>query len=61
MSPEWLERLSKALNCTKGKLLEEAPLSDDVRAVLDMYERLTDDLKNVIKSTLSVFLSAAGN
>lgn len=60
LSPEWLERLSKALNCSKGELLGEAPLSDDARAVLDMYEQLTDAQKNVIKSTLSAFLSAAG-
>ena len=60
LSPEWIDRLSKVLNCTKGELLGEAPLSDDARAVLDMYERLTDDQKNVIKSTLSAFLSAAG-
>ncbi len=60
MAPEWIERLSKALNCSKGELLGEAPLSDDARAVLDMYEQLTDDQKNVIKSTLSAFLSAAG-
>lgn len=60
LTPKWLERLSKALNCSKGELLGEAPLSDDARAVLDMYEQLTDDQKNVIKSTLSAFLSAAG-
>lgn len=60
LTPKWLERLSKALNCSKGELLGEAPLSDDARAVLDMYEQLTADQKNVIKSTLSAFLSAAG-
>ncbi|HBO58474.1 MAG TPA: hypothetical protein DD624_00990 [Alphaproteobacteria bacterium] len=60
LSPEWIDRLSKVLNCSKGELLGEAPLSDDTRAVLDMYEQLTDDQKNVIKSTLSAFLSAAG-
>lgn len=60
LAPEWLDRLSKALNCSKGELLGEAPLSDDARAVLDMYEQLTDDQKNVIKSTLSALLSAAG-
>lgn len=60
LTPKWLERLSKALNCTKGELLGEAPLSDDARAVLDMYEQLSADQKNVIKSTLSAFLSAAG-
>lgn len=60
LTPKWLERLSKALNCSKGELLGEAPLSDDARAVLDMYEQLTDDQKNVIKSTLSALLSAAG-
>lgn len=60
LTPKWLERLSKALNCSKGELLGEAPLSDDARAVLDMYEQLTDDQKKVIKSTLSAFLSAAG-
>ena len=59
LSPEWIERLSKVLNCSKGELLGEAPLSDDARAVLDMYERLTINQKSVIKSTLLAFLSVA--
>ena len=36
LAPEWIDRLSKALGCTKGELLGEAPLSDDARAVLDL-------------------------
>lgn len=60
LSPEWLERLSKALNCSKGELLGEEGISEEEREILDMYKQLSADQKNVIKSTLSAFLSAAG-
>ena len=60
LAPEWLERLSKALNCSKGELLGEEGVSEEEREILDMYKQLSADQKNVIKSTLSAFLSAAG-
>lgn len=60
LTPKWLERLSKALNCSKGELLGEEGVSEDEREILDMYKQLSADQKNVIKSTLSAFLSAAG-
>lgn len=60
MAPEWIERLSKALNCSKGELLGEEGISEEEREILDMYKQLSADQKNVIKSTLSAFLSAAG-
>ena len=60
LSPEWIDRLSKVLNCSKGELLGEEGVSEEEREILDMYKQLTDDQKNVIKSTLSAFLSAAG-
>ena len=56
LSPEWIDRLSKVLNCTKGELLGEAPLSDDARAVLDMYERLTDAKKELAKAMLAALI-----
>lgn len=60
LTPKWLERLSKALNCSKGELLGEEGVSEEEREILDMYKQLSADQKNVIKSTLSAFLSAAG-
>lgn len=60
LSPEWIERLSKVLNCSKGELLGEEGVSEEEREILDMYKQLSADQKNVIKSTLSAFLSAAG-
>ena len=60
LTPKWLERLSKALNCSKGELLGEEGISEEEREILDMYKQLSADQKNVIKSTLSAFLSAAG-
>ena len=56
LAPEWIERLSKALNCSKGELLGETPLSDDARAVLDMYERLTDSKKELAKAMLAALI-----
>lgn len=60
LSPEWIDRLSKVLNCSKGELLGEEGVSEEEREILDMYKQLSADQKNVIKSTLSAFLSAAG-
>lgn len=60
LSPEWIDRLSKVLNCSKGELLGEEGISEEEREILDMYKQLSVDQKNVIKSTLSAFLSAAG-
>lgn len=60
LSPEWIDRLSKVLNCSKGELLGEEGISEEEREILDMYKQLSSDQKNVIKSTLSAFLSAAG-
>ena len=60
LTPKWLERLSKALNCSKEELLGEEGISEEEREILDMYKQLSADQKNVIKSTLSAFLSAAG-
>jgi len=60
LSPEWIDRLSKVLNCSKGELLGEEGISEEEREILDMYKQLSADQKNVIKSTLSAFLSAAG-
>ena len=50
LTPKWLERLSKALNCSKGELLGEEGISEEEREILDMYKQLSADQKNVIKS-----------
>lgn len=42
LAPEWLERLSKVLNCTKAELLGEAPtdqLTDREKMLLDYFRK----------------------
>lgn len=41
LSPEWLDRLSKALGCTKAELLGETPtLSREDQVMLEYFRRL---------------------
>lgn len=56
LSPEWLDRLSKALNCSKAELLGEEPaepLTDQERALLDMFRSLPPEKKKDISLILS--------
>lgn len=56
LAPEWLERLSKALNCTKAELLGEEPaepLTDQERALLDLFRSLPDERKKDVSLILS--------
>ena len=42
LAPEWLDRLSKVLNCSKAELLGETPpvqLSDRERLLLDYFRK----------------------
>lgn len=43
LAPEWIERLSKVLDCTKAELLGETPqYSRREQAFVDMFRTLTD-------------------
>lgn len=43
LSDAWLERLSKALNCTKAELLGEAPqYTRREMAFVDLFRRMSD-------------------
>ena len=50
LKPEWLERLSKALNCTKAELLGEAPLyTKHEMEIMDAIRKLpTDQMRDSI-------------
>lgn len=52
LAPEWLERLSKALNCSKGELLGEEGVSEEEREILNMYKNLTPEKKQAVKAML---------
>lgn len=52
LTPKWLERLSKALNCSKGELLGEEGISEEEREILDMYKNLTPEKKQAVKAML---------
>ncbi len=52
LTPKWLERLSKALNCSKGELLGEEGVSEEEREILDMYKNLTPEKKQAVKAML---------
>ena len=58
LAPEWLERLSQALGCTKAELLGETPgeyLTPEERALLDSFRSLSPEKKDIIKSTINAF------
>ena len=58
LAPEWLERLSKVLNCTKAELLGEEPaetLTPEEKIVLENFRTLSQDKKDVIKTTIFTF------
>lgn len=49
LSDVWLERLSKALGCTKAELLGETPvLTPQDKALLDLYNDLPEEHKETI-------------
>ena len=58
LAPEWLERLSKVLNCTKAELLGEEPaetLTPEEKIVLENFRALSQDKKDVIKTAIDAF------
>lgn len=59
LAPEWLERLSKALNCSKGELLGEEGVSEEEREILDMYKNLTPEKKQAVKAMLKALSGKA--
>ena len=57
LAPEWLERLSKVLNCTKAELLGEEPtetISERERAFLEMFRNLSEREQNSIMAAFNV-------
>ncbi len=49
LSPEWLERLSKVLGCTKAELLGEAPaMTPQDKALIDLYNALPPEHQETI-------------
>ncbi len=49
LSPEWLERLSKVLGCTKAELLGEAPaITPQDKALIDLYNALPPEHQETI-------------
>lgn len=59
LTPKWLERLSKALNCSKGELLGEEGISEEEREILDMYKNLTPEKKQAVKAMLKALSGKA--
>lgn len=57
LAPEWLERLSKVLDCSKAELLgEDAPerLSEREKAFLDMFRNLSEREQDGIMAAFNV-------
>lgn len=49
LAPEWLERLSKVLGCTKAELLGEAPaMTPQDKALIDLYNALPPEHQETI-------------
>lgn len=69
LSPEWIDRLSKVLNCTKGELLGEEPaeqLSEREKAFLEMFRNLSEREQDGIMAAFNVLaqpknIEKAGN
>lgn len=59
LSPEWIDRLSKVLNCSKGELLGEEGISEEEREILDMYKILTAEKKEAVKAMLKALSGKA--
>lgn len=59
LSPEWIDRLSKVLNCSKGELLGEEGVSEEEREILDMYKILTVEKKEAVKAMLKALSGKA--
>lgn len=58
LSPEWLERLSKFLGCTKAELLGEAPqqeLDEDERILIETFRQLAPEKKSLLIQTAEAF------
>ena len=69
LTPKWLERLSKALNCTNAELLGEEPteqLSEREKAFLEMFRNLSEREQDGIMAAFNVLaqpknIEKAGN
>ena len=57
LAPEWIDRLSKVLECSKAELLgEDAPeqLSEREKAFLDMFRNLSEREQDSIMAAFNV-------
>lgn len=62
LAPEWLERLSVALSCTKAELLGEEPpeqLSEREKAFLGMFRNLSEREQDGIMAAFNVLAKPA--
>ena len=53
LAPEWLERLSVALHCTKAELLGEEPateLTEKEKVMLETFQKLTPEQQAMIQT-----------
>ena len=64
LTQNWLERLSKALNCTKAELLGEEPteqLSEREKAFLEMFRNLSEREQDGIMAAFNVLAKRETN
>ena len=62
LAPEWIDRLSKVLNCTKAELLGEEPpeqLSEREKAFLEMFRNLSEREQDGIMAAFNVLAKPA--
>ena len=60
LAPEWLERLSVALKCTKAELLGEEPeagLNPEEQKLLEDFRALSPDKKENVRLILTALLN----
>ena len=52
LSPEWIDRLSKVLNCTKAELLGEpaTELTEKEKVMLETFQKLTPEQQAMIQT-----------
>ncbi|MBO4538667.1 MAG: helix-turn-helix transcriptional regulator [Clostridia bacterium] len=55
LAPEWLDRLSRALNCSKAELLGEDFLSEREKALIRIFRDLPENEQERIVALFDVF------
>ena len=62
LAPEWIDRLSKALKCSKAELLGEEPqetMTEREKAFLEMFRNLSELEQDGIMAAFNVFTKPA--